>query len=217
MADRDSRAGRRYADRAILEWLDGVHAGFDRSLAAAFEAPDAEGMPAIQVGRSEGRLLELLTGIAGVERAVEVGTLAGFSAIQIARGLPVDGHLWTVEFEAKHAAVARARIADAGLAERVTVVEGDAGVVLPTLDEHGPFDLVFLDADKGRYDVYARWARANLRRGGLLLADNAHFFGNLLDDSDAAAAVRRMHQEAAEHFDSVCIPTPDGMLLARKR
>ena len=88
MADQDSRAGVRYADRAIIEYLDRLHAGFDPALAQAFDAPDKEGMPAIQVGASEGRLLGLLMRLAGARRVVEIGTLAGFSAIHIARELP---------------------------------------------------------------------------------------------------------------------------------
>jgi caffeoyl-CoA O-methyltransferase len=72
---------------------------------------------------------------------------------------------------------------------------------------------VFLDADKARYDLYGRWARDNLRPGGLLLGDNAYFFGRLLDETEDAQAMRRFHQEMAAHFESVCIPTPDGLAL----
>lgn len=218
MADQDSRAGVRYADRAIIEYLDRLHAGFDPALAQAFDAPDKEDMPAIQVGASEGRLLGLLMRVAGARRVVEVGTLAGFSAIHIARELPADGHLWTIEHLPKHAEVARRNLAAAGLADRVTVVVGDGVEMLPTLEPNGPFDAVFIDADKGRYDVYGRWAARNLRPGGLLLADNAHFFGRLLDPKrEAAAAVRRMHEEARAAFDTVCMPTPDGLLLGIRR
>ncbi len=218
MADNDSRAGARYADPAILAWTDARHAGLDPALARAFEAPGQEDMPAIQVGRSEGRLLHLLMRLVGARKVVEVGTLAGFSAVHLARGLAPDGHLWTLEFEPKHARVARANLAAAGLTDRVTVVEGDAVATLPTLEPLGPFDAVFIDADKGRYDTYGAWAAANVRRGGLLLADNAYFFGKLLDPERAeAAAVRRLHEQVGAHFDSVCIPTPDGLLLGIRR
>ena len=116
------------------------------------------------------------------------------------------------------AAVARARIAGAGLGDRVEIVEGDAAVTLSGVAAHGPFDLVFLDADKGRYDLYGRWAAANLRPGGLLIADNAYFFGRLLEPDDAdAGAMRRFHEEAAARFETVCVPTPDGLLLGLLR
>jgi len=89
--------------------------------------------------------------------------------------------------------------------------------VLPTLESQGPFDAVFIDADKESYDQYGRWAANNLRRGGLLLGDNAFFFGRLLEDSPGANAMRRFHEEARAHFDTVNIPTPDGLLLGVRR
>ncbi|MEZ4465388.1 MAG: O-methyltransferase [bacterium] len=216
MADDDSRSGLRYTDPDLLAWLDDLHAPLDPALALAFTAPEREDMPAIQVGRSEGRLLSLLVRLVGARRVVEVGTLAGFSAIHLARGLPPDGHLWTIEFDAHHADVARTNIAVAGLSDRVTVLEGAGQDLLPTLS--GPFDLVFIDADKEGYDFYGRWAAANLRPGGLLLADNACFFGKLLDPHRAAAAaVRRLHTEARDAFETVCVPTPDGLLLGIRK
>jgi len=218
MADRDSRAGTRYSDPAILEYVEKVHAAHDPGLEGAFTSPDRDRMPAIQVGKSEGRLLELLCKMVGARRAVEVGTLAGYSAIRIARALGGDGgRLWTIEVMPEHAAVARRNIAAAGLESRVEVVLGDAMAVLPTLEQHGPFDAVFIDADKERYDQYGRWAARNLRTGGLLVGDNAFLFGNLLDDTPAGLAMRRFHEEAAAGFDSVCIPSPDGLLVGLKR
>jgi caffeoyl-CoA O-methyltransferase len=218
MADPSSRQGHRYATPEILRYVDALHASHDGALASAFEAPEREGMPAIQVGASEGRLLELLARLAGARRAVEVGTLAGYSAIRLARGLGPEGRLWTLENDPRHAAVARARIAEAGLGDRVEIVEGDAAVRLGDVVQHGPFDLVFLDADKGRYDLYGRWAAANVRPGGLLLADNSYFFGRLLEPDDGdAAAMRRFHEEAAASFETACVPTPDGLLLGVRR
>ena len=218
MADNSSRTGQGYSGPAILSWLQGVHAPDDAGLARAFAAPEREGMPAIHVGPAEGRFLELLLRLIGARRVVEVGTLAGYSAIRMAKALADGGHLWTCEFSAAHAAVARANLEAAGFAKNVTVVEGAARETLPSLSAHGPFDAVFIDADKGNYDHYGAWAVANLRTGGLLLGDNAFFFGNLLDESDpAAAAMRRFHEHAAKTCDSVCVPTPDGLLLGIKR
>jgi caffeoyl-CoA O-methyltransferase len=217
MADRDSRAGARYADDRLLDYVARVHAGHDAGLEAAFTAPEREDMPAIMVGPSEGRLLGLLLAMVRAQRIVEIGTLAGYSAIHMARALSPSGRLWTIEADADHAAVARRNIGIAGLDDRIEVVEGAALDVLPGLVGNGPFDAVFIDADKGNYDRYGRWAAANLRPGGLLLGDNAFLFGNLLDDTDTAAAMRRFHEEAAEAFDSACIPTPDGLLLGIRR
>jgi len=217
VADPDSRAGLSYATREILDWVARVHAPHDAALTRAFEAPERHGMPAIQLGPSEGRTLELLLKLAGARRVVEIGTLAGYSAIRAARALPGDGHVHTVELDPKHARVARENVAAAGLEGRITVHEGRALEVLPRLVRFGPFDAVFLDADKGNYDAYGRWAAANTRTGGLLVGDNAFVFGRLLEDSAEAAAMRRFHEEAREHFDTVCLPTPDGMMLGVRR
>lgn len=217
MADPSSRAGARYATSEVLAWVHAVHGPPDDGLSRAFDAPEREGLPAIQVGPSEGRLLHVLLRLAGARRVVEVGTLAGYSTIHMARALAPGGHLWTVEADPRHAAVARDSLRAAGVADRVTVCEGPALDVLPTLGPHGPFDAVFLDADKGNYDQYGRWAAAHLRAGGLLLGDNAYYFGELLADTDAAAAMRRFHEEAAAGFDSVCVPTPDGLVVGIKR
>ncbi|HEY1546625.1 MAG TPA: class I SAM-dependent methyltransferase [Kofleriaceae bacterium] len=214
MADNESRAGARYDSRDLIDYVTRVHAAHDAGLAHAFATPAF--MPAIQLGQSEGRLLHLLIKLARATKVVEVGTLAGYSAIQIARALPATGTLWTIEFEPKHAEVARANLAAAGLAN-VEVLVGAGIDVLPTLEPHGPFDAVFIDADKAHYDHYGRWAIANLRPGGLVIGDNAYFFGDLLADSPSAKAMRAFHETVAAACDSVCIPTPDGLVLGLKR
>ncbi|MBL0312790.1 MAG: O-methyltransferase [Holophagaceae bacterium] len=221
MADLDSRQGHRYDSPEILAYLNDLHASHDgpqgAGLATAFAAHGLHGFPAIQVGMSEGKLLTLLLRLAGAKKVVEFGTLAGYSAIRLAQALPSDGRLWTLELEEKHAEVARKNLLAAGLSDRVEVLVGPALEALPALESEAPFDAVFLDADKGRYDLYARWAALNLRQGGLLLVDNAYFFGELLDQVPDALAVRRCHEEAAQAFDTVCIPTPDGLLLGIKK
>src|SRR5690349_21423176 len=215
MADSDSRAGARYVTPEILAFVQRVHVPHDAGLARAFAVPD--GVPAIQVGPSEGKLLELLCRLAGVRRAVEVGTLVGYSAIHIARALPRDGHLWSVEYEPRHAEIARDNLAAAGVSDRVTVVVGAGVEVLPTLEPHAPFDAVFIDADKISYPQYGAWATRNLRRGGLILGDNAFLFGELMDDSDRGSAMREFHEQVARDFDSVCIPTGDGLVLGIRK
>lgn len=217
MANPRSRSGQAYATPAILRWLDELHAPHDAPLQKAFDAPGRHRMPPVHLGVSEARLLELLLGLVGARRVVEIGTLAGYSAIRIARALPTDGRLWTIEADPKHAAVARESLEAAGLSNRVTVLEGAALGVLPSLERDAPFDAVFIDADKGNYDAYGRWAAKALRPGGLLLADNVYLFGKLMGKSAEAAAMRRFHEESARAFDTACIPTPDGLLLGVKR
>ncbi len=217
MADPTSRTGVRYTSEEVLDYLNRVHAQHDEALQQAFDAPRREGMPAIQVGPSEGRLLGLLLKLADARKVIEVGTLAGYSAIWIGRALPDGGQLWSIEADPKHADVARTNVRRAGLENRVAIVEGKGLRVLHELESKGPFDAVFVDADKAGYAAYGRWAARNLRQGGLLLADNAFFFGRLLEDGEEAASVRLMHEEARESFETVCIGTGDGLLLGIKR
>lgn len=217
MADNSSRSGTAYYDTEIRAFVDRVHAPHDEALERAFRAPEAHQMPAIQVSASEGRLLELLVQLSAARRIVEVGTLAGYSALRMARAMHPGGMLHTLELEPKHAEIARENITAAQLDDRVRVHVGDARERLATLVGEGPFDLVFLDADKGSYPDYLQWAAQNLRPGGLLLADNAHYFGALLKHDPTAAAMRRFHEQVPQWFDSVCIPTPDGMVLGIRR
>jgi caffeoyl-CoA O-methyltransferase len=215
MADNTSRAGTRYTTPEILEYVNRVHASHDAALAQAFAVP--EGIPAIQVGPNEGRLLNLLLRLAGAKKVVEVGTLVGYSAIQMARALPPDGRLWSIEYEPRHAEIARANLAAAGLADRVTVLVGAGRDVLPTLVGEAPFDAVFIDADKEGYADYGRWAIEHLRRGGLVIGDNSYLFGQLLADDPRSRAMRAFHELVAAACDSACIPTPDGLVLGIKR
>lgn len=215
MADDTSRTGVRYTTPQILEYAHRVHAPHDAGLARAFAVP--EGMPAIQVGPSEGRFLYLLLRLIDAKKVVEVGTLAGYSAIHMARALAPGGRLWSIEYAPHHAEIARANLEAAGLADRVTVLVGAGRDVLPVLEGDGPFDAVFIDADKERYDHYGRWAVQHLRRGGLVIGDNSYLFGELLDGSDRARAMRAFHELVAEACDSVCVPTPDGLVVGIKR
>jgi caffeoyl-CoA O-methyltransferase len=217
MADDDSRKGVSYLTGEIIRYLDELHAPHDAAIQKAFEAPEKLGFPAIQVGRSEGRFLTLLMQMIGAKHVVEVGTLAGYSTILLARGLADGGHVWTVELDENHASVAQDNIDAAGLADAVSVLIGPAQEVLPELDTGGPLDAVFIDADKEHYPEYGRWAAQRLRPGGLMIGDNSLLFGELLRDDDRAMAMRRFHEETAQTFRSVNLPTPDGMLLGLRR
>ena len=213
MADQGSRAGERYATAQILDYAARAHHPSDSSLQRAFEAPARHGMPEIQLGPAEGRLLELLLRLTNATKVVEIGTLAGYSALWMARALPPGGQLWTIESDPKHAGVAAEVIGEAGFGDRVTIIRDDAAEVLPKLCDSGPFCAVFLDADKARYDLYGRWATENLRPGGLLIGDNAYLFGRLLEDSEEERAMRRFHEDMAASYRSVCVPTPDGLVI----
>lgn len=169
------------------------------ALDAALQSSDAAGLPSINVSPNAGKLLFLLARLMGARRILELGTLGGYSTIWMARALPADGRLITLEFDAKHAEVARANIARAGLAHLIEIRMGRALDTLPQLaaDGSGPFDLIFIDADKASYPDYFTWALKLSRRGTLIIADNVVRKGAVADPNTTDAnvmGVRRMNE-----------------------
>lgn len=158
----------------------------DPALDGALEKSDAAGLRAINVAPNQGKLLMILALVRGAKRMLEIGTLGGYSAIWLAKALPVDGRLVTLEADPKHAEVARANIAQAGFADRVEVVLGPARETLAAMAEAGeePFDLVFIDADKPNNPHYLGWALKLTRPGSLIIADNVVRDGRVIDPAD---------------------------------
>jgi predicted O-methyltransferase YrrM len=155
----------------------------DPSLEAALKASADAGLPPINVSPNQGKLLHLLARLLGARKILEIGTLGGYSTIWLARALPEDGHLVTLEALAKHARVAEANIANAGLADIVEIRLGPALDTLPKLGEEGkgPFDLTFIDADKERIPEYFRWALELSRPGSVVIVDNVVRGGAVAD------------------------------------
>ncbi|HET9676134.1 MAG TPA: O-methyltransferase [Solirubrobacterales bacterium] len=168
----------------------------DEALRGAVEAAEAAGLPPIQVSPPQGKLLQLLTRLVGAKNVLEFGTLGGYSAILIARALPQDGRLITLEARSEYAEVARRSIDRAGVGDRVEIRVGPALEALPGLEEEGagPFDLVFIDADKVNTPNYFAWALDRTRPGGLIIADNVVRKGTLADADDRTR--RRRHSAA---------------------
>jgi predicted O-methyltransferase YrrM len=174
----------------------------DPALDAALQASAAAGLPAINVAPNQGKFLHLLARISGARRILEIGTLGGYSTIWLARALPADGRLVTLELEPKHAEVARANFARAGLADRVELRLGPAQDLLPQLaaEKGGPFDLIFIDADKASTPDYFAWALKLSRRGSVIVVDNVVRNGAVIDaDSNdpSVRGVRRFNQMLA--------------------
>lgn len=159
------------------------------------------GLPQISIQPEEGRLLQILLRAIGARRVLEIGTLGGSSAIQMARALPAGGRLITLEHSSKHAAFAREWIARAGLGELVEVRQGAALEVLPHLEREAPFDAVFIDADKENYPAYLDWALRYTRVGGLIIAHNAFYGGRVVEDAEPDAG-RAGIQAANQRFAS---------------
>ena len=155
----------------------------DPVLNAALEASTAAGLPAISVSPNQGKFLQMLAEIVGSRSILEIGTLGGYSSIWLARGLPAGGRLITLEIDPKHAEVARRNVARAGLAKVVEVRIGSALETLPQLSSEGrgPFDLIFIDADKQNIPTYFEWALKLSRPGSLIIVDNVVRDGAVVD------------------------------------
>jgi predicted O-methyltransferase YrrM len=164
----------------------------DPVLEAALRASSDAGLPPISVSPSQGKLLNLLARAQGARTILEIGTLGGYSAIWLARALPPGGRLITLEAEPRHAEVARANLAHAGLADVAEVRVGPALDTLPKLQAggDGPFDLIFIDADKPGYPDYLRWSLRLSRPGSMIIADNVVRGGAVADSASTDANVQ---------------------------
>ena len=193
--------GDRWAE--VDEFVGATIAPDDEVLRHAVERCEAAGLPAIQVSPPQGKLLNLLARSIGARTVLEFGTLGAYSSIWIGRALTEGGRLITLEADPAYAEVARENLAEAGLGELVELRPGPALETLPLLEEEGagPFDLVFIDADKVNTPEYFAWSLDHTRPGGLIVADNVVRGGTLAEaDSDdpTIVAQRRLHEWLAE-------------------
>jgi predicted O-methyltransferase YrrM len=206
----------------IDAFLDATLLDDDPALSAALEASDAAGLPKIAVSAQQGKFLSLLVGAIQARRILEIGTLGGFSTIWLARGAGPDGRVVTLEYQPKHAEVARANIDRAGVGDRVEVLVGAALETLPTVTG-GPFDLVFIDADKENNVGYLELAIRLTRPGSVIVVDNVIREGAILspDPDDVVRGTRRALEFMGEHpqLDTAVLQTVgakhwDGFALA---
>jgi len=191
-------------------------------LADLREILEEEDFPAIQVPPETGRVLEIVAAAAGARRVLEIGTLGGYSALWLLRGMPDKGTLLTLEKDPEHAELAHRFFRRAGVMDRVDLRVGEAREILPGVGPDGGYDLVFLDADKESYSRYLDDAARLLREGGVLLADNAFWRGRILDaedDDPATRGIRDFNRRLAEHpdFRATILPVGDGVVLAVRR
>jgi len=180
-------------------YLEDVLLGDDSVLDATRKASRAAGLPDIAVSPTQGKLLYLMARMIGAKRILEVGTLGGYSAIWLARALPADGELITLEYDPKHADVARSNIKNAGFADRVDVITGAAIDTLPTLG--GMFDFSFIDADKKSNPEYFQWALKLSQQGSVIVVDNVIREGRVIetDSNDAnIEGIRRLNTVIAK-------------------
>ncbi len=211
----------------LFRMVEKIMGGEGLRLRAIREESSRRGLPPISVGPEEGKILEFLVKTSGARKAVEIGTLGGYSAAWIARALPKKGILRTVEVSPVHAAVAQENLRRAGLSSKAVVHEGPALQVLPGLSKLGPYDFCFIDADKANYAKYLAWAAKNVRPGGIVVGDNAYLFGKLHlspakagEDAASVTAMRhflKMLSDPRYFAASAMIPTPEGMAVGWRR
>ena len=208
----------------IASWVERLFAPTDAVLADVRRRAVAAGLPPIHVGPMDGLHLEVIARACGARRAVEIGTLAGLSGICILRGMGAEGLLHTLERDPRHVALARESFERAGLGAQVKIHVGPARDTLRALEGAGPFDLVFIDADKGGYPDYLAWAEDHLRVGGVVLGDNAFAFGHVHEpghadaDGEAVEPMRRFLERLAGggRFRATLVPTAEGLAMGVK-
>lgn len=220
MTDSDTADDWAATDSYLAELL----VGDDPALTAALEANAAAGLPPIDVAPVQGKLLHLLARIRGARRILEISTLGGYSTIWLARAVGDDGRVVTLEYEPRHAEVARANLDRAGVGERVDVRVGAALDLLPPLEGEAPFDLVFVDADKENNPHYVRWALRLGRPGTVIVVDNVIRGGSVtnadLDDERVRGAREVLELMGAEpRLDATALQTVgvkgwDGVAIA---
>ncbi|HTW55545.1 MAG TPA: O-methyltransferase [Thermoplasmata archaeon] len=210
----------------VDRYLEGVVGASDPALEATLRATRDAGMPEIQVAPLQGKMLHLLARAVGARRILEIGLLGGYSTTWLARALPPDGRLVSLELSERHAAVAKANLARAGVADRVEIRVGPALASLVALAAEGgpPFDLAFIDAEKREYPEYLAAAVDLLRPGGVIVADNVVRRGDITDRASAdpsVVGVRKMYDDlrrnrriTATVVQTVGAKGYDGFLLA---
>jgi predicted O-methyltransferase YrrM len=206
-------------DERTLAYIRELFAVEDAALEAARARHETEGLPAIHISPDEGKLLFVLLRSVGARRVLELGTLGGYSGVWLARALPEDGRLTTIECDPKHAAAARQAFADAGVSDKIELLEGDAREILAGLAPG--FDAVFVDADKEPMAHYYQESMRLLEVGGLLLCDNAVYHDRVADPTDDADDVRGVREfnrlgSTDDRLAATIIPIRDGLLVGVK-
>lgn len=198
--------------RQIDDYIQGLFPP-DRALVSALDSSERNGLPQINVSPNEGRLLYMLAKLCGARKILEIGTLGGFSTINLARALPDGGKLLSLEYSTKHAIVARTNIAQAGLSSKVEVRVGAGLDLLPQIEANGegPFDLFFIDADKENYPGYLEWAIRLSHPGSVILSDNLIRNGAVISpspDDTSATVMNRYNRELTTNprLETVILP-----------
>lgn len=210
-----------------IQYIRDLFAPEDEVLSNATDDLDPQ-RAVIQIGAEEGKLLQLLAKMNNVQTIVELGTLVGYSTIWLARALPDGGQVYTIEGNVDHYELAQRNFQKAGLENKITPILGRADTVLEELAEKAPFDMIFIDADKISYSKYLTWAEANIKKGGLIVADNTFLSeavymdtipGNIRVKPSTHAAMKEFNKRLSDpsKYDSIMLPTAVGLTIAIKK
>ena len=211
---------------AVDKYIGNLLAVEDAALLAVEQSIHEHGIPQISVSPNQGKFLQVMATLCGAKNILEIGTLAGYSTIWMARALPAGGRMVTLEFDPLHARVAQENIDRAGLTDKVDIRTGKAIDILPELEREGagPFDMVFIDADKPPYPEYYEWALKLARPGALIIADNVIREGQVLDPNspdEKVQGVQRLNEilsrdprVSATILHTVGVKEYDGMAIA---
>jgi predicted O-methyltransferase YrrM len=195
----------------------------DAALAAVGkDLPDEERK--MQIGPDEGKILFCLARMIGAKKIIEIGVLNGYSSIWLARALPQDGRLYSLEKNYKRIQPSLANFKACGVADKIELIEDDALASLAKLEAEAPFDMVFIDADKSNYGNYLDWAEKNIRKGGLIVGDNAFFFGAVYGENtrefnpDTIKVMQKFNARLGDpkKYSGIMLPTAEGLVVAVK-
>ncbi len=212
-------------DPALIDYLESTFGKEDQTLLDIRQSARNGDLPDIHVGPFDGKILTVLTKAFQAKKIVEIGTLAGYSGVCLLRGAGPEGKLWTFEMDPHHLKVAKSNFVSAGCDAQVQIFEGPALENLPQIEAHGPFDLVFIDANKSDYPSYLEWAHKNLKPGGVALGDNTLAWGKIAqtpDPKDRQAgmvrALQQFNKDAGQSpkWTSIMLPTGEGLTVAVK-
>lgn len=208
------------------KYIEGVFGlNEDRELTRAKAELSRHKLAYMSISPAEARILQFFIRGFGVKRIVEIGTYLGYSSLCMAQALPEEGQLITLEKNPEHYELARKLFSQHKSGSKIEALCGDALEILPALEAKGPFDLIFIDADKAGYSRYAEWAERNVRQGGLIVGDNTFLFGALWGESGDREAGPKQIESMKEfnnrladrsRFNSIMIPTEQGMTVAQK-
>lgn len=181
--------------------------------------------PEMMISPQEGKILQCLIRSIQAKKVIEIGTFTGYSALWIVKALPSNGQFWTLELQKEHAQLSELSLSEGKPSCQYQVLQGTADESLKTLEKHAPFDAIFIDGNKDGYIQYLHWAEKHLKKGGLIIGDNAYLFDHVYKEDkpedvsrEAWESMRKFNERLSnpKKYTSTILPTPEGMAIAIK-